>query len=363
MMKEPYLPMFLPDVYGDLDYSMFMDELIDATSALEVYIEKIKDSKIDMDMFLPMLQRKESLSSSLMEETQATIDEVFINQISPDDNDKNINEVVNYYDATSLGMKRLKRGEFDNELFWEIHNELMSGNVRKSTDVIGAYRTRQNCINRNNGERVFTPPKPEFVPPLMNNLISYMNEENPRERQLIRIAIIHAQFETIHPFGDGNGRVGRILIPLYLYARNQIPVPFFFISDALERDKHKYYKLLQDIRDYNKWNEWIKFFLETVSKQCRKNIHIISEINKLYDRTKERVCELIKSSSSVIKLVDLMFKYPIFDTKTIQSETDIPVATINRYINVLMQDGIIYTDGKRRNRIFYFYDLMALIRD
>lgn len=362
-MKEAYMPQELPKAFGNLDYSKFMDELIEATAALEVYMEKISDSKIDSSWFLPMLQNKEALSSSMMEGTQATLDGVLINQISPSDDDRNINEVVNYINATALGMKRLKRGDFDNELFFEIHKELMSGNVRKNTDTIGAYREKQNYIGRNDGELVYTPPKSEFVQPLMNNLISYMNDVKCKERPLIRIAIIHAQFETIHPFGDGNGRVGRIMIPLYLYAQNQISLPFFFISEALERDKHKYYKLLQDIREEGKWNEWIKFFLDTVAKQCRKNIRIIAEINKLYDKTKERACELIKSSSSVIKLVDLMFKYPIFDAKTIQSEADMPMATVNRYLNTLLEDGIIYTDGKKRNRNFYFYDLMTLIRD
>lgn len=361
-MKNAYMPQDLPKAYGELDYTKFMDELIEATAALEVYMEKINDSKIDSSWFLPMLQNKEALTSSMLEGTQATLDGVLINRISPRDDDKNINEVVNYIDAIAVGLKRLKRGEFDNELFCEIHERLMSGNVRKNTDTIGAYRENQNYIGRNDGELVYVPPKHEAVSHLMDNLISYINDENSKERPLIRIAIIHAQFETIHPFGDGNGRVGRILIPLYLYAQNQISLPFFFISEALERDKHKYYKYLQDIREKGNWNEWIKFFLDTVAKQCRKNIRIITEINKLYEKTKERSCELIKSSSSIIKIVDLIFQYPVFDAKIIQRETNISLATINRYLNVLVEEGIVFTDGKKRNRNFFFYDLIALIK-
>lgn len=362
-MKGAYMPQELPQSYGNLDYSFFMDELIDATAALEVYMEKINDSKVESSWFLPTLQQKEALSSSMMEGTQATLDGVLINQLSPSDEDKNINEVVNYINATAIGMKRLKRGDFDHELFCEIHKELMSGNVRCVTDTIGAYRESQNYIGKNDGELIYTPPKPEFVPALMDNLIKYMNDDTDKLRPLIRIAIIHAQFETIHPFGDGNGRVGRILIPLYLYAQNQISLPFFFVSEALERDKHKYYKLLMDIRTDGKWNEWIKFFLETVTRQCKKYINMIAEINKLYEKTKLRACELIKSSSSVIKIVDIMFRYPIFDSKTVQSESEIPLATVNRYLNTLMADGIIFTDGKKRNRNFFFYDLLALIKE
>ena len=362
-MKGAYLPQELPQAYGTLDVNVFLEELIDANTALEVYVQKINDSKMDSGWFLPTLQQKEALSSSMMEGTQATLDGVLINQISPSDDDKNINEVVNYITATTIGMKRLKRGDFDNELIEEIHKELLSGNVRRCTETIGKYRDNQNYIGKNDGELVYTPPEPQYVPGLMNNLIEYMNSPSDNLRPLVRIAIIHAQFETIHPFGDGNGRVGRILIPLYLYSQDQIPAPFFFVSEALERDKHKYYKLLMDIREEGKWNEWIKFFLETVAKQCRKYIRIIADINKLYDATKEKACNLIKSSGSVIKIVDLMFKHPIFDAKTIQNNSDIPLATINRYLNVLLTEGIIFTDGKKRNRNFYFYDLLALIKD
>lgn len=361
-MKESFLPPLLPEAYGSLDYSFFMDELIDATAALEVYVEKIKDSKIDSSWFLPIIQQKEAIMSSKLEGTQTTLDGVLINQITPNDEDKDLNEVVNYLNAATVGYKGLKRGEFDHELFLSIHKELLSGNVRKNTNVIGEYRTNQNYIGRKDGELVYTPPKPEYVSRLMENLIEYMNSDNHNVRPLIRIAIIHAQFETIHPFGDGNGRVGRILIPLYLYSKGQIPMPFFFISEALERDKHKYYKYLMDTREPRKWNEWIKFFLETVSKQCRKYIRIFDEMNKLYDKTVKQACELIKSSNAV-DLIDVMFKYPVLDSKTVQNETSISITTVNRYLNILVDNNILYTDGKQRNRHFFFYDLIALIRD
>ena len=139
-------------------------------------------------------------------------------------------------------------------------------------------------------------------------------------------------------------------------------MPFFFISEALERDKHKYYKLLMDTREPHKWNEWIKFFLETVSKQCRKYIEIFNEINALYDDTVQKTCELIKSSSAV-NVVNVMFKYPVLDSKIIQQETGISLASINRYLNIFAQNNILFTDGKQRNRHFFFYDLIALIRD
>lgn len=357
-----YMPESLPAAYGSLDYSLFMDELIDATAALEVYVEKIKSSKFRSDWILPIIQQKEALASSALEGTQATLDGVLINQITPNHNDKNLNEVVNYLEASAVGFNRLKRGEFDHELFFEVHRKLLSGNVRSNSTIIGEYRSNQNYIGKDNGEIVYTPPKPENVRKLMDNLVEYINSDADGLRPLVRVAVIHSQFETIHPFGDGNGRVGRILIPLYLYAKNQIPTPFFFISEALERDKHKYYKLLMDTREPQRWNEWIKFFLETVSKQCRKYIDIFNQINVLYEKTIKKVCTLIKSSSAVY-FVDAIFKRPIFDSKTIQKETKISLTTINRCLKILTENNILFTDGKQRNRHFFFYDLLTLIRD
>ena len=148
-----------------------------------------------------------------------------------------------------MGIKRLKRSGFDHELIKEIHNELLRGNVRKQKGLVGDYRSVQNYIKRVDGEVSYVPPKPEHIQSLMDNLIQYMNNDNNPLRPLVRIAIVHGQFESIHPFEDGNGRVGRILIPLYLYSKNQIALPFLFISETLERDKYRYYGLLNNIRD------------------------------------------------------------------------------------------------------------------
>ena len=187
----------------------------------------------------------------------------------------------------------------------------MNGNVRKP-EVIGKYRTEQNYIGKNDGTHAitYTPPAPEKVPELMDNLISYINEPSDILKPLVRIAVIHAQFETIHPFMDGNGRVGRMLIPLYLYYTKQIELPCFFISEALEHDKLRYYNLLNNIRQKDDWNEWIKFFLATVAKQCDKYISIVTAINKLYDSHISIACNFTKSSN-VVPVINMLYKYPI----------------------------------------------------
>jgi Fic family protein len=362
--KEAYRPEFLPLSKDKLDATVYFDALIDATATLEVYKEKISDSKLSQNWFLPTLQHKEALASSLLEGTQATLDGVLVDQVSPDDKDDNLREIRNYDSATFFGYRYLSKTPFDKELILELHRHLMAGNVRGSDGEIGVFRTRQNYIGKMNKthEITFTPPVPQDVPKLIDNLLEYITDSDDTQRPLVRTAIIHAQFETIHPFMDGNGRVGRMLIPLYLYYENQIALPCFFVSEALERDKMKYYTLLNNIRNKGQWSEWINFFLETVTLQCSKYIKAISSINKLYEEHFAAACALARSNQ-MGALVNLLYKYPVINAATVSKETEIPPASINRYLNLLVEAGILYTDNKSRNRTFYYYDLMNIIRD
>lgn len=361
-MQKSYEAELLPLGNANINYNYFLEELIDATAKLEVYKEKIRDSKLDSTWFLPTLQRKEALASSQLEGTRATLDGVLTNQIDQSTEDQNINEVYNYYLATMDGMQILNRENFSNSFFKEMHTILMNGNVRKP-EVIGEYRTEQNFISKNDsvGSVTFIPPSPEKVQGLMDNLVSYINAPTDSFRPLVRIAIIHAQFETIHPFMDGNGRVGRMLIPFYLYYTRQIDTPCFFVSEALEHDKLRYYQLLNNIREKNDWNEWIKFFLRTVKNQCEKYINIVSAINDLYDNHMEVACKLAKNTV-VVPLLQHLYKNPITSAKQIITETGLPLTSVNRLLSALVENKILFTDGKQRNRKFYYFDLLEIIR-
>lgn len=361
-MDTAYNASFLPLDSALIDQTYFFEELIDATTKLEVYKEKIKDSKLDSSWFMPTLQQKEALASSQLEGTQATLDGVLINQVTPNDKDKNLNEVRNYYMATAQGYDSLSKRDFSNEFFCDIHKTLMWGNVRKPS-VIGEYRKEQNYIGKNDKIHsiTFIPPAPEKISELMDNLIGYINKPSDKYRPLVRTAIIHAQFETIHPFMDGNGRVGRMLVPMYLFAQKQIELPCFFISEALERDKMRYYNLLNNIRSNGDWNEWIKFFLSTVTKQCEKYIQIITQINELYNKHMEIARDMARSSN-MSDVIDALYRHPITSAKQISEETKIPMTSINRYLTQLVDNKILYSDNKSRNRTYFYYDLLEVIR-
>ena len=354
-------PKALPLTETDLVPEVYFDALIDATARLEVYKSKLDGSKLDRSWFLPTLQQKEALASSLMEGTQATLDGVLVDQINPSEKDKNMYEVRNYLYAADQGYQYLRGEGFSIEFILTLHKQLMQGKVRRNkTTIPGQFRSEQNYIGQ--GKKIsYVPPTADKVDGLMKNFVDYLNTPTDKLRPLVRAAIIHAQFETIHPFMDGNGRVGRILIPLYLFKQNQIESPYFFISEALERDKFKYYTLLNDIRQKNDWSHWVKFFLEPVEQQCTKYIAVVDSINSLYEKDLARTREVI-GNSKVVDLVNLLYKYPVITASVVTQFTNISPATATRYLNILTDLHLLYTDGKARNRVFFYYDLLNVIR-
>lgn len=358
---KSYCPSFLPLDKNQLNKELFYEELIDATAKLEVYKEKLKDTKLDANWFLPTLQQKEALYSAKLEGTQATLDDVLYNQIVPDDKNKDLQEIQNYFTASLEGYQYLKKFPISQEFIKHLHKVILSGNVRGNKTDIGEYRKKQNYVGKIGMNKItYVPPEPEKVEGLIENLISYINHPSDSLRPLVRCAVIHAQFETIHPFMDGNGRVGRILIPLYLYMEHQIDLPCFFISEALERDKFKYYSLLNGTREEGKWEEWIQFFLKAVIRQCDKYIDMVKQINELYDNHIALIKEL-GSSSQIIDIINLLYQYPVMNSNIIKEKTNIPSATITRYLKGLTELGILYPDEKKRNTNYYYYDLLNII--
>lgn len=351
----------LPLEQGTLDPSVYMEALIDATTRLEVYKTKLDGSKLNRSWFLPTLQQKEAWASSLMEGTQATLDGVLVDQTNPDEKDKNMFEVRNYVNAAYRGYQQLGTHPISVDFIKELHRILMSGNVRRNKKTVpGEFRIEQNFVGH---EKMisYIPPIAADVEALMKNFVEYFNDNDDKARPLVRAAIMHAQFETIHPFMDGNGRVGRILIPLFLFQHKQISLPCFFISEALERDKFKYYDLLNSIRTQNDWSAWINYFLKAVDQQCSKYIEMVDRINELYEQDLERAKDLIKTNK-VVDLINLLYKYPAITTNIVTAELDIPSATATRYLNTLAEGKILYSNNRPRNRMYYYYNLLDIIR-
>ncbi len=360
---KPFKPLELP-IEKHIKPLEFYNELISANTNVGKFQVMLKKSKINEDFLITPLSLQEALQSTKIEGTQVTFDEVLEFDIDKKEKNDDAQEVLNYYEALQYGKQILSRLPISTRMFKELHQILLSGGVRGETRAPGEYRSIQNFIGPEGctmKTATFIPPEPQSVDSCMSNLEKYINNPKDDLHPLVRIAIIHAQFETIHPFLDGNGRIGRILIPLYLYDVNLIDSPNLFISETLEKDKHKYYRLLNRTRKEDGWNQWIRFFLESVNKQALKNINIVDEIDKLYEKDLEQIMNLI-NSTNVVDLIKSMFQRPIFDVKTISSLAGIPDSTCRRYLSILEEERIIYSDSKVRNRKYYYYNLLDLLR-
>lgn len=381
-MKKPYNPFMLPN--EDLiDLNKLINKVVKANTDIAIYNEKLKSSKIRPELLLDLLALREAIESTKIEGTQVTMDEMLEYRAEEKKPNNDINEVINYHRALEMGENLLKELPISTRLIKKIHGILMSGNVRGKGQIIpGEFRTSQNFIGPKGAtieNASYIPPEPQLVDEYLSNLEKFINNETNTD-DLIKIAIIHAQFETIHPFSDGNGRTGRILIPLYLFEKGLISKANFFVSESLEKDKFKYYQLLNNTRVVNsnkeddeeqyykdmknakeKFSEWIDFFLTACISQAAKNIDKINRINNLYEETIEKSKSLVRSSS-IQEVIDILFLYPIFTTKLIREKLSIAPATLNGYLKRLVDARIIYTDGKSRNRKYFFYDLINILR-
>lgn len=364
MAKQPFIPENLPLNNDRLNPLLFLQELIEANKKIVQYQVLLQNTKVPSHLLLNPVMFNEAVQSSKIEGTQVTLDEVLEVEAHSKKNNKDTQEVLNYYHALREGMDNLSHLPISTRLFKAMHLTLMSNNVRGSHRSPGEYRQTQNYIGPEGctiETATFIPPPPQLVNNYMSNLETYINDPQDHLDELIRVAIVHAQFETIHPFLDGNGRIGRILIPLYLFNKKVIDYPNFFLSEALERVKHKYYHFLNDTRYKGDWNQWVQFFLEACIRQADKNIKLIHEVNDLYDHDLNLAQSLI-NSSGIKKLIDAIFQKPIFTVNTITSTAEISAASCRRYLNILENNRIIFSDGKQRSKTYYYYNLLDKLR-
>ncbi|MCF0222554.1 MAG: Fic family protein [Fibrobacter sp.] len=360
-MLVPYVAKNIETAFESIDRTTFVDELVDSVSRLKVYSAVLKRS-VARESCLASMYMKESLHSSRMEGTRTSLENSMGKEALKDDSDKDANEVKNYSDATRYGRDYLLRtGVFSEEMILEMHRILLGGNVHKTTELVGCYRDKQNFIqNENSKEITFVPPDARDVKRLMDNLIAFMNNPASGERNLVNAAVIHEQFETIHPFADGNGRVGRMLIPLFLFKTGEIEMPWLFLSEAIEKEKFRYYKMLNDVRMNGAWNEWIKFFLGIVERQCLKYEDNVRKIEDLYAASMDKIAKI--SSSRLLKQVfDCFFKRPVQNSRSIERETGLSNMTVNRILDKLTANNIVFADDKIRGNLYYFYDLMEFL--
>lgn len=317
----------------------------------------------NVDLYIKMHVKIEANKSSKIEGTKTTIEEDLsdLQDVSPEKRD-DWEEVQNYVKATNFSIERINEGfPICNRLFKEIHKILLAG-VGGEKKTPGEFRISQNWIGGTMpSTAVYVPPLVEDLNNCLTDLELFINNEKIDTPELIKIAIIHYQFESIHPFLDGNGRIGRLLIPLYLQSKKYLDNPCFYISFFFEKNRDLYYQKLNNVRTNNDIIGWIKFFLEGVietAKIAKEKFKNVVELTKKIDG---KLTELNVKFDNAKKVIDYFYNEPYSSRKKIADALEMPDSTVNGVVNELKRVNIIKeTTGFSKNQIFVFTEYVNI---
>jgi len=365
---EPYVPEKLPIQLENKNWQKVVLKVSEASESLAYYngiLESIKNPSI----FLSPLETKEAVLSSRIEGTITTVDEVLKYEVDlkPDSLSKenDIVEVLNYRKATRIAKDWLSRNlPFNLNFICGIQNELIQG-ARGKDKHPGELRKEQVWIGPKGGkieEAAYVPPEPFGVKDHLDNLIKYMNRSD--QEILIQTALMHAQFEIIHPFYDGNGRTGRILIPLFLWSKKRISSPMFYISEYFDENRDRYIENLRRISLSRDWEDWIIFFLEAITVQAKRNSEKARQVLSLYHTLLNEIGTITKSPYA-IKVLDTLFMMPIFRTSELIRLSGLDPKSIHRILRKLKDKKILATIQRHSGRsaeVLVFEELFDLIR-
>ena len=320
------------------------------------------------ELFTAMYVRREAVLSSQIEGTQASLDDLVAAEarLRGDRPMGDVNEVINYTAALTFGVARLSALPISSRLLREIHEILMNG-VRGGHATPGAFRTTQNWIGTTGATlstAIFVPPPPDVVPEQIGALEKFLHQPSDLPL-LVQVGLAHAQFETIHPFVDGNGRLGRLLITFLLCERQVLSKPVLYVSLVLKRRRDEYYRRLQAVRDQGEWENWLIFFLECVSEAALDAARLAKSILSLREVHRDAVVnELGARAGKAIRLLERLYRDPYIEVNDAASMLGVSYANANTIIFALERMGILReATGQQRNRIFVYEDYIALFRD
>lgn len=317
------------------------------------------------DLFLAMYVKQEAVLSSQIEGTQASLTDVLAFEAAKGERrpTEDVEEVVNYVAALNLGLELLVEHRFDTWLLRQVHQRLMRG-VRGGEKEPGRVRTTQNFIGSGDGgiaSAVYVPPPPHMLPELMENLERFVRTDDLPA--LIQAAYAHAQFETIHPFLDGNGRVGRLLITLVLARRRVLSRPLLYLSLYLKRHRAQYYDRLQAVRTDADWNGWLRFFLTGVIDVARQAVETALGILSLRERARKEL-SAAKRSATLLSGLDELFMQPVTTPNALAKRMKVTYVTANTILSRLVAAGLLReATGQRRNRQFVFHEYVSLFEN
>ena len=359
-MYKSFRPAPLPPVI-DMDKEM-VSLLTSATKALAT-LDTLSSYIPNMNLFVSMYVRKEALLSSQIEGTQATLEDVLDPLIEKNAN-QNVADVVNYIKATEFALERMNTLPLCNRLIKETHEVLMSG-VRGQEKNPGEFRTSQNWIGAAGSSLKnarYIPPNPEDMINAMSDLEKYINSDDPLDL-LIQVALLHYQFETIHPFLDGNGRVGRLLITLFLMEKKVLYSPALYISYYLKKNRIEYYDRMSEVRNKDNYEQWIKFFLNAIKESADESVDTIKKLSDLHDANIKKIDAMGRAAKNARAVFDYLEQNPIIDIGKTAEELNLAFSTVSLAVNRLVDAGIlVQTNNANHNRVFSYEEYLAILR-
>ena len=363
MAYESFRPAPLPpnppiEVSGEL-----LTKLIDANKKIAT-LEGLSSRIPNMGLFVSMYVRKEALLSSQIEGTQCTLEDI-LDPLIEDNTNRDVSDVINYIRATEFALERLKTLPLCNRLIKETHAVLLES-VRGQEKNPGEFRYSQNWIGGQGStlkNARYIPPNPEDMLTAMSDLEKYIHSDDNLD-PLIQAALIHYQFETTHPFLDGNGRVGRLLITLFLMEKGILSTPALYISYYLKMNRIEYYDRMTQVRRTGDYEQWISFFLQAFADSAEDAIHTIDRLTALHDRNTIIFDALTKRQrTSVLKVFSYLESNPIIDIQKTATSLEMSYNTVAKVVSIMVETGILeqtYKSGKAR--IYSYTEYLDILR-
>jgi Fic family protein len=365
---------------GDAEYKSFVPALLPPVPQLELDRESVNllvkankqiailenDATLipNVNLFVSMYVRKEALMSSQIEGTQATLEDV-LNPMIDQNANRNVADVINYIKATEYAIDRLNTLPLCNRLIKETHAVLMKG-VRGQEKSPGEFRHSQNWIGGQGSSLKtarYIPPALEDMTEAMSDLEKYINNDDDLD-VLIRAGLIHYQFETIHPFLDGNGRVGRLLITLFLMEKNVLTTPALYISYFLKKNRIDYYDRMTLVRSKGDFEQWVKFFLEAIYESALDATETIGKLVSLHDINVAKIAEFGRASENTGKLFAYIEANPILEIKKTAKALGMAYNTVASAVQRLCDAEILKeVSGNKRNRLFSYKSYLDILRE
>ena len=338
-------------------------KLVDANKKLAA-LDGLSARIPNMDLFVSMYVRKEALLSSQIEGTQCTLDDI-LNPLMEENTNRNVSDVVNYIKATEFALNRLHSLPLCNRLIKETHAVLMEG-VRGQEKSPGEFRYSQNWIG-GQGSTIrnarYIPPNPEDMQTAMSDLEKYMNGDDSLD-PLIQAALIHYQFETTHPFLDGNGRVGRLLITLFLMEKGILSHPALYISYFLKMNRIEYYDRMTQVRKTGDYEQWVMFFLQALSDSAGDAIQTIDALTALHNQSVAKLGAFSKrQQTNLLKLFAYIETNPIIDVQKTAAALGLSYNTVSKMVTILVDEGILrQADKAGKAKIYSYADYLDILR-